>query len=111
MQIHLKQPEITDALQQYIAAQGINLHNKHFFTSFTSGRKGSGLSVEISIIDKPSEPYGLTPYAHGQVEVAMPSGEAAVFNTVAIEEIQEEPVYPTDETSTQPPVKTTSLFA
>ncbi len=106
MQIQLKQTEITDALQQYIAAQGINLNNKHFFATFTSGRKGSGLSAEISIIDK--EPILTMPWVEPVVMV-MPSGEAAVFNTVAIEEIQEEPA---EETNTLvPPIKTSSLFA
>ena len=108
MQIQLKQTEITDALQQYIAAQGINLNNKHFFATFTSGRKGSGLSAEISIIDK--EPYLNMPYI-APMEVTMPSGEAAVFNTVAIEEIQEEPVAFTVKITDEVPIKTSSLFA
>lgn len=51
MQINLRQPEIIQALKQYIGGQGINLLNKKTKVEFTAGRKNSGLSADISIED------------------------------------------------------------
>lgn len=51
MQINLRQPEIIQALKQYIGSQGINLLNKKIEVEFTAGRKNSGLSADISIED------------------------------------------------------------
>ena len=51
MQIHLKQPEIQQALIQHLATQGIQTSGKNVDIVFTAGRKGSGLSAEISIED------------------------------------------------------------
>ena len=52
MQINLKQKEIIDALRQYITQQGINLKGKTVDCAFTAGRKDSGISVEIQIVDQ-----------------------------------------------------------
>jgi len=49
MQIQLKQAEIESAIKQYIACQGIALDSKYVAISFTSGRKGTGLSADIDI--------------------------------------------------------------
>ena len=52
MQIQLKQAEITEALKQYIAKQGINLTGKEVTIDFTAGhRSKSGLTADISIED------------------------------------------------------------
>jgi hypothetical protein len=51
MQIQLRQPEIVEAIQQYIVRQGLNLSNKTITVSFTAGRGGSGVSADIAIED------------------------------------------------------------
>jgi MarR-like DNA-binding transcriptional regulator SgrR of sgrS sRNA len=51
MQIQLKQAEITEALKQYVAKQGINLTGKSVDITFTNGRKDNGLSADIIIED------------------------------------------------------------
>ena len=52
MQINLKQTEITEALQQYIAQKGIDLRGKTVDIAFTAGRKEGGLTAEINIEDQ-----------------------------------------------------------
>ena len=52
MQINLKQTEITEALQQYIAQKGIDLRGKTVEIAFTAGRKEGGLTAEINIRER-----------------------------------------------------------
>lgn len=49
MQISLKQSEIVSAIRGYIETQGINLSGKNVDISFTSGRKGNGLTADVGI--------------------------------------------------------------
>lgn len=49
MQISLKQSEIVSAIRGYIETQGINLSGKNVDISFTSGRKGNGLTADVDI--------------------------------------------------------------
>jgi len=49
MQISLKQSEIVAAIYGYIETQGINLFGKNVDITFTSGRKGNGLSADVDI--------------------------------------------------------------
>lgn len=49
MQISLKQSEIVSAIRGYIETQGINLSGKNVDISFTSGRKGNGLTADVNI--------------------------------------------------------------
>lgn len=49
MQISLKQSEIVSAIHGYIETQGINLSGKNVDISFTSGRKGNGLTADVNI--------------------------------------------------------------
>lgn len=49
MQISLKQSEIVSAIRGYIESQGINLSGKNVDISFTSGRKGNGLTADVDI--------------------------------------------------------------
>lgn len=49
MQISLKQSEIVAAIRGYIETQGINLSGKNVDITFTSGRKGNGLSADVDI--------------------------------------------------------------
>jgi hypothetical protein len=49
MQIQLKQPEIVEAIIGYLTNQGIDMSVKSVQIAFTAGRKGSGISAEVSI--------------------------------------------------------------
>ncbi len=49
MQISLKQSEIIAAIRGYIETQGINLSGKNVDITFTSGRKGNGVSADVDI--------------------------------------------------------------
>lgn len=53
MRVQLKQPEIIEALKQYVANQGINMSGKEMKVKFTAGRKDAGLSADLSIEDVP----------------------------------------------------------
>lgn len=53
MRVQLKQPEIIEALKQYVANQGINMSGKEMKVKFTAGRKDAGLSADLSIEDAP----------------------------------------------------------
>lgn len=56
MQIQLKQPEIVEALKQYIAKQGLSLTGKTTEVSFTAGRGDTGVSASIVIEDSDMPP-------------------------------------------------------
>lgn len=56
MQITLKQPEIEQALKQYVSQKGFNLDGKSVAVDFTAGRKEAGLTADISIEDLPQLP-------------------------------------------------------
>lgn len=51
MQIQLKQDEVVIALKQYIAQKGIDLKGKVVTITFLAGRKGSGLTADMTIED------------------------------------------------------------
>ena len=51
MQITLKQTDIEKSLKEYITAQGIRIDGKHVEIIFTAGRRGTGVTAEISIED------------------------------------------------------------
>ena len=60
MHIQLKQAEISEALKQYIIAQGISLVGKSLDISFTAGRKGTGMSADLTINDSAPEIPGFS---------------------------------------------------
>ena len=60
MHIQLKQAEISEALKQYIIAQGISLVGKSLDISFTAGRKGTGLTADLTINDSVTEIPGFS---------------------------------------------------
>ena len=60
MHIQLKQAEISEALKQYIIAQGISLVGKSLDISFTAGRKGTGMSADLTINDLATEIPGFS---------------------------------------------------
>ena len=49
MRIQLRQIEIEEALQQYIANQGINLAGKVVEIGFTASRSADGLTADVDI--------------------------------------------------------------
>lgn len=49
MQIQFKQAEITAALKQYIAAQGINLNGKSVDIAFSATRGAAGIVADVTI--------------------------------------------------------------
>ena len=49
MKLSLQQNEIQAALRDYVANQGITTQGKDVTFDFTMGRKGTGLTVEVTI--------------------------------------------------------------
>lgn len=118
MQIQLRQPEIKDALKQYITKQGINLQGKVVSIDFTAGRKETGLSADISIEDAGDIP-GLddTPEAVvGVNDTAAPKPALVVVTSPKVEAQSDTPAPPTVDDTPATPVKeaktaTSSLFS
>lgn len=56
MRIHLKQPDIERALQNYLATEyGVPIGSKSFEVEFKAGRKGSGLSATLIVGEATTE--------------------------------------------------------
>lgn len=120
MQIQLKQREIEAALQQYLASRGIAMAGKSVEIRFTAGRKGGGLTADVSVEDLGIPDLGsddvvaqATPPVLQAVVHTMPARVEAGQPSPAIEDIdrviQEAPV----ELESEPPLvvkTTTSLF-
>ena len=51
MQVTLKQSDIEKSLKDYITAQGIRTEGKKVEIIFTAGRRGTGVTAEITIED------------------------------------------------------------
>jgi len=83
MRINLKQAEITTALRQYVAAQGINLSNKTVDVVYTAGRKEGGLTAEINIEDQDIPGFTNGP---DQDQVALVPSDIPQAITAAIED-------------------------
>jgi len=49
MKIALNQNEVVAAIRGYVAAQGIDMAGKQLDVTFTSGRKGNGLTADLDI--------------------------------------------------------------
>ena len=49
MKIALNQSEVVAAIRGYVAAQGIDMVGKQLDVTFTSGRKGNGLTADLDI--------------------------------------------------------------
>lgn len=54
MNIILKQSDIEKAVNMHLRNQ-MNLHNKQVAITFTTGRKGNGISAEVEISDLPQD--------------------------------------------------------
>ena len=115
MLIQIRQKEIETAIQMYIAAQGITLKGKSVSIAFTAGRRDSGLTADVDIVDTaPSKDFSEHLAAMCAPEVVA----QAVYETVeghieAPAPVQEEvcaeaDAEPVEEETTE--AKTTSLF-
>ena len=83
MRIQLRQTEIEEALQQYIANQGINLAGKVVEIGFTASRSADGLTADVDI----------TNAADGAKHRAAPviqTAEVAPAAQAIVEPVQEE---------------------
>lgn len=81
MKIALNQNEVIAAIRGYVEAQGIDMAGKQLDVTFTSGRKGNGLTADLDIY------FGDTIPAVGEASL----GEAAVAE-VAVPEAPVEDV-------------------
>lgn len=58
MKIALNQSEVVAAIRGYVAAQGIDMYGKQLDVTFTSGRKGNGLTADLDIYTA-DEPFAV----------------------------------------------------
>lgn len=84
MQVQLRQPEIVEALRQYIANKGISLSGSTFQVHFTAGRKETGISAEITMENEEIPGVELAP-----VDVPKPSLSVVQSPTVEQESLPE----------------------
>lgn len=115
MQVSLKQSELTAAVRQYIAKQGINLVGKDVEVKFSATRGDAGImaTIDIDDVDLPE----LTPNVRPTLQVV----NAAPLMAIAANPVVEQPspfdvtqvedaatLVPVDD---EPKAKGTSLFA
>lgn len=86
MKIALNQNEVVAAIRGYVAAQGIDMAGKQLDVTFTSGRKGNGLTADLDIYTKSDDPIAIA--------------EDVAVNTIIEDAAPESPVAvaPTEET-------------
>ena len=90
MKIALNQSEVVAAIRGYVAAQGIDMAGKQLDVTFTSGRKGNGLTADLDI--------------YTQAEAS-----AVVVEDVVVEDVAEVPA-PEAPVAVAPTEETGSLF-
>lgn len=92
MKIALNQSEVVAAIRGYVAAQGIDMAGKQLDVTFTSGRKGNGLTADLDIYNAT---IGMP--AVGEVSLGLPD---VVVDDVVEVSAPEAPVAvaPTEET-------------
>lgn len=90
MKIALNQNEVVAAIRGYVAAQGIDMAGKQLDVTFTSGRKGNGLTADLDI--------------YTQAEAS-----AVVVEDVVVEDVAEVPA-PEAPVAVAPTEETGSLF-
>ena len=101
MQITLRQADIEQSLKDYITSQGIRTEGKEVHISFTSSRKGAGITAEVTIGEAALQPKA--PQLSVVEDVKITSCEGVVQEPSNAPESVEEVPEPA-------PVKTTSLF-
>ena len=91
MKIALNQSEVVAAIRGYVAAQGIDMAGKQLDVTFTSGRKGNGLTADLDI--------------YTQAEAS-----AVVAEDVVVEDVSTEVPAPEAPVAVAPTEETGSLF-
>ena len=95
MRIQLRQTEIEEALQQYIANQGINLTGKVVEIGFTASRSADGLTADVDITNatdsaKPAQAIPRAPVKAEAPVAEQPAEEAPAQEEQAPEAQAEE---------------------
>lgn len=92
MRIQLRQTEIEEALQQYIANQGINLTGKVVEIGFTSSRSEAGLTADVDITNAAdsAKPAQATPRAAVKTEAPVAEQPEAPAEEAPAQEEQAE---------------------
>ena len=98
MRIQLRQTEIEEALQQYIANQGINLTGKVVEIGFTASRSADGLTADVDITNAPdnTKPTQAIPRAVN-TEAQVAEQPTAPAEEVPVAETKENPFAGSDE--------------
>lgn len=83
MKIALNQNEVVAAIRGYVAAQGIDMAGKQLDVTFTSGRKGNGLTADLDIYTQAeaSAVVGEDVVVEDTTEVPAPEAPVAVAPT------------------------------
>lgn len=106
MLIKLRQTEIEEALQQYIASQGINLTGKHVKIDFTASRSADGLTADVDITNS-----GQPAIPAGTVNRALTAGEVGQVHEEAPAASEEAPAEPAAEEGAAQAAPANSLFS
>ena len=110
MLIKLRQPEIEEALQMYMVAQGISLEGKTVDIAFTAGRGDTGLTADLDILSVASMAKAPSKPVLSAVETA-----EAVDPEPAVKEIdppfEADPVAKDEEEAATPAASAVSLFS
>lgn len=78
MKIALNQSEVVAAIRGYVAAQGIDMAGKQLDVTFTSGRKGNGLTADLDIYTQAEASDVVAEDVAVDVVVEIPAPEAPV---------------------------------
>lgn len=111
MQINLKQPEIIEALKQYVAHKGISLVGKDVAIAFTAGRKETGLSAEITIENQEIPDFFASEDSAPTLKVVPATIGFAAVSTGNIVDSAPEPEAKAEPAVAEAPAKTSSLFS
>ena len=78
MKIALNQNEVVAAIRGYVAAQGIDMAGKQLDVTFTSGRKGNGLTADLDIYTQAEASAVVAEDVVGEDTTEVPAPEAPV---------------------------------
>lgn len=84
MKIALNQSEVIAAIRGYVAAQGIDMAGKQLDVTFTSGRKGNGLTADLDIYTQAEASAVVTDVVITGVDVG--TSDATVVTEVLVTE-------------------------
>lgn len=109
MKINIKEPEIVLAITRHLATQGIVVQDRDIEMVFKAGRKGTGLSADISIVEtNPTLPEVSEDAVVPDTAESASEEEPRSARSVDSEDVVEESNDTEEEQST--PKKVSSLF-